>query len=108
MRRRSLTKDRQWPLPILRADGDIPAFCIFPHGAPEDFIDRGLVALALRLEPRDYIRVDSALGQFVTVRLAHVVANGSLPADAWSLIFSALMTFRIVENSGLPAGESAL
>ena len=33
--------------------------------------------------------------------LAHAVAKGSLPADAWSLIFSALMTFRIVENSGL-------
>ena len=40
--------------------------------------------------------------------LAHAVAKGSLPADAWSLIFSALMTFRIVENSGLPVGESAL
>ncbi len=40
--------------------------------------------------------------------LAHAVAKGSLPADAWSLIFSALMTFRIVEISGLPVGESAL
>ena len=40
--------------------------------------------------------------------LAHAVATGALPADAWSLIFSALMTFRIVENSGLPVGESAL
>ena len=39
---------------------------------------------------------------------AHAVAKGSPPADAWSLIFSALMTFRIVENSGFPAGESAL
>lgn len=46
--------------------------------------------------------------QLVTARLAHAVANGSPQADAWSLIFSALMTFRIVENSGFPAGESAL
>ncbi len=46
-------------------------------------------------------------GQWQSI-LVQTAAVWSLPGVACSLIFSALMTFRIVENSGFPTGDSAL